>query len=172
VIRLLALTAVGGLMISGAGVPTTPRAPAVAPASVVSYAAPVRAPVQVVHPFATPADPYAAGERGVDLAAEPGQSVFAAADGVVAFAGSIAGRGVVVLRHADGVSTEYEPLRVVVRAGASLARGVVLGYVAGTHRGCAPERCLHWGARREGRYFDPMSLLRPLGPVRLLPWTS
>ena len=32
--------------------------------------------------------------------------------------------------------------------------------------------CLHWGARRGDTYLDPLSLLRPLGPVRLLPWSS
>jgi hypothetical protein len=30
--------------------------------------------------------------------------------------------------------------------------------------------CAAWGARRGDIYLDPLELLRPLGPVRLLPW--
>ncbi|MEO6502329.1 MAG: M23 family peptidase, partial [Jatrophihabitantaceae bacterium] len=46
-----------------------------------------------------------------------------------------------------------------------------IGVVRGAHRSCAPAPCLHWGARRGEAYLDPMSLLRPLGVVRLLPWS-
>jgi murein DD-endopeptidase MepM/ murein hydrolase activator NlpD len=91
---------------------------------------------------------------------------------VVRFAGPVAGRGVVVLQHPDGISTEYEPVRALPRvvAGAAVIRGAPLGVVVGTHHGCSPGRCLHWGARRGDRYLDPLSLLVPLGPVALLPW--
>jgi murein DD-endopeptidase MepM/ murein hydrolase activator NlpD len=101
-----------------------------------------------------------------------GASVAAAAACVVTFAGSVAGRGLVVIAHADGVRTEYEPLTPAVRARDPVRRGEVIGTVRGTHHGCRPQRCLHWGAKRDGAYIDPMSLLRPLGPVRLLPWTA
>ena len=76
----------------------------------VRYSAPV--PLRVVRAFEQPAGPYGPGHRGVDLAAAAGDAVRAAADGTVTFAGSVAGRGVVVVRHADGVRTEYEPLTV------------------------------------------------------------
>ena len=143
-----------------------PRGPADA---AVHYSAPV-APVRVLRAFDPPPSPYAAGHRGVDLATRPGASVRAAGDGVVGFAGSVAGRGVVVVRHPDGISTEYEPLQVAVRSGTVVRRGDVLGTVSGRHAPCAPGACLHWGARRDGHYLDPLLLLRPLGPVRLLPW--
>jgi murein DD-endopeptidase MepM/ murein hydrolase activator NlpD len=90
----------------------------------------------------------------------------------VTFAGPVAGRGLVVVLHADGVRTEYEPVRVLVSRGAPVRAGVVLGRVAGTHGSCAPGRCLHWGARRGADYLDPLLLLRALGTVRLLPWTG
>ncbi len=123
-------------------------------------------------PFEPPATAYAAGHRGVDLATAPGGVVLSAADGVVTFAGIVAGRGVVVITHADGIRTEYEPLAASVTTGTTVRRGEPIGRVAGRHDGCAPDACLHWGARRGDVYFDPMTLLRPLGRVRLLPWDS
>jgi murein DD-endopeptidase MepM/ murein hydrolase activator NlpD len=139
--------------------------------SEVRYSLPVAGAPVVVRPFAPPPTPYAAGHRGVDLATIAGAGVTAAAAGTVTFSGPVAGRGVVVIAHADGVSTEYEPVDSSVRRGDLVARGDVIGHVAGTHDGCAPDSCLHWGARRDGTYFDPMSLLRPLGTVRLIPWS-
>jgi hypothetical protein len=81
------------------------------------YAAPI-APLVVVRGFDPPVTPYGPGHLGVDLAAAPDEAVHAAGGAVVRFAGPVAGRGVVVLLHPDGVSTEYEPLRVSVSAGA------------------------------------------------------
>jgi murein DD-endopeptidase MepM/ murein hydrolase activator NlpD len=90
----------------------------------------------------------------------------------VRFSGMVAGRGVVVIAHADGVVTEYEPVRARVGAGTRVIAGEVIATVRGAHRTCAPDRCLHWSARREGNYLDPMSLLGELGTVRLLPWSG
>jgi murein DD-endopeptidase MepM/ murein hydrolase activator NlpD len=135
----------------------------------VTYAAPVPPPVTVVRRFEPPPTPFAAGHRGVDLRAADGSAVRAAGAGVVRFAGPVAGRPLVVIAHADGVLTEYEPVRPVVAAGDVVARGDIIGRLDGAHGDCA-RNCLHWGARRAGVYFDPLSLLRPLGPVRLLPW--
>ena len=85
--------------------------------------------------------------------------------------GTVAGRGLVVVAHADGVTTEYEPVRLAVTAGTRVRGGQLLGTVHGRHGACAPGACLHWGARRGQEYLDPLLLLAPLGPVRLLPWT-
>jgi murein DD-endopeptidase MepM/ murein hydrolase activator NlpD len=141
------------------------------PDSPVRYEAPVT-PVRVERRFDPPQRRFGPGHLGVDLETSPGAAVRAAADGVVTFAGPVAGRGVVVVRHADGVSTEYEPLRPAVAREAVVVRGQVLGRVAGAHGTCAPGRCLHWGARRGDEYIDPLLLLVPLGPVRLLPWSE
>ena len=95
----------------------------------------------------------------------------AAAAGTVTFAGSVAGRGVVVIAHPDGVSTEYEPVDASVQRGEAVGRGEVIGQVSGTHGDCVPNACAHSGARRAGVYFDPMTLLLPLGTVHLMPST-
>ncbi len=126
--------------------------------------------MRVVRAFDAPTTPFGPGHRGVDLAARTGQAAHAAGAGVVSFAGSVAGRGVVVVQHTDGVSTEYEPVTPLVRRGDAVRAGEVIAHLHGRHGTCPPGGCLHWGARRDGDYFDPMLLLEPLGPVRLLPW--
>jgi murein DD-endopeptidase MepM/ murein hydrolase activator NlpD len=142
-----------------------PAAPAVG-----SYRPPVDGPVRVLRGFSPPSTPYGPGHLGVDLAFADGDPVLAAAAGLVRFAGQVADRGVLVIEHPDGISTEYEPLTPTVAAGASVVAGQPVGRLTGQHPGCPAASCLHWGARRNGQYVDPLSLLRPLGVVRLLPW--
>ncbi len=120
--------------------------------------------------FEPPPKPYAAGHRGVDLDAAVAAPVLAAGAGQVTFAGQVAGRGLVVIRHADGISTEYEPLAPLVTSGQAVARGQPIGRLSGQHDRWPAGRCLHWGARRGDAYLDPLLLLLALGPVRLLPW--
>lgn len=141
------------------------------PPSAGRYVLPIIA-AEVIRPFQAPPTPYGAGHRGVDLAASPKEVIHAAAAGLVSFAGTVAGRGVVVIAHPDGVRTEYEPLDPAVRAGQPVTAGEPIGVVDGQHGGCPPSMCLHWGARRADAYFDPMTLLASLGTVHLIPWTG
>ena len=136
------------------------------------YRPPLPGLLSVLHRFEQPPTLYAAGHRGVDLAAASGQLVLAARGGRVQFAGPVAGRGVIVIAHSDGIRTEYEPVSPMVHAGDTVQTGQVIGRILGTHAMCRPRSCLHWGARRGDIYVDPMRLLNPLGPVRLLPWTG
>lgn len=114
----------------------------------------------VLHPFDPPADRYAAGHRGVDLLGFDGASVLAAADGVVTFAGAVAGVGVVTISHGS-VRTTYQPVAATVRAGARVEGGSVIGRLRTGH--CreltAPLGCLHWGLLRGAAYLDPLRLL-------------
>jgi murein DD-endopeptidase MepM/ murein hydrolase activator NlpD len=136
------------------------------------YRPPLGGALHVLTGFDAPVDRYAAGHRGVDLAAAQSAPVRSAATGTVAYTGAVAGRGVVVVLHPDGISTEYEPVTSAVRSGQRLIGGQLIGAVHGTHSSCAPISCLHWGARRDDTYLDPLALLRPLGLVRLLPWAG
>jgi murein DD-endopeptidase MepM/ murein hydrolase activator NlpD len=122
----------------------------------------------VTRPFDPPPDRFGAGHRGVDLAGEPGAPVLAAGDGVVAFAGMVAGRPVVSVDHPGGLRTTYEPVEPVLGAGQPVARGAPIGRLAVGHAGCPVAACLHWGLRRGEVYLDPMELLVPVA-VRLLP---
>lgn len=137
-------------------------------AAAIRYRAPVPGAV-VINPFVAPLNRFAAGHRGVDLGTGTRALVLAAADGVVRFVGVVAGRGVVVLLHPDGIATEYEPVSALVRRGDPVRAGQPIGHIDGRHSRC-PGSCLHWGARADTTYLDPMVLLEPLGPVRLLPW--
>jgi murein DD-endopeptidase MepM/ murein hydrolase activator NlpD len=131
---------------------------------------PLAPPHPVVRPFQPPATQYGPGHRGVDLGGQPGVPVLAAADGVVVFAGPLAGRGVVSIDHGGGLRTTYEPLTVLVSAGQRVDRGTVVGQLAPGHEGCVTAAaCLHWGAHRGREYLDPLGLLSA-GRVRLLPW--
>ena len=118
--------------------------------------------------FEPPPHPYAAGHRGVDLVAADGAAVLAAGDGVVVFAGMVAGRPVVSVDHAGGLRTTYEPVVAAVGAGTPVARGSPIGRLIAGHGGCPAAACLHWGLRRGETYLDPLTLLRP-PRVRLLP---
>lgn len=121
----------------------------------------------VVRGYDPPEQPWLPGHRGVDLAAPPGSAVLSAADGVVAFAGQVAGKPVVSVDHGT-IRTTYEPVDAVVTAGQQVAKGQQIGVLAPGHPECVATACLHWGARRGEVYLDPLSLLAPRR-VRLLP---
>lgn len=123
----------------------------------------------VVTAFAPPPERWLPGHRGLDLdgGPTPGPTVLAAGDGVVVFAGVVAGRGVVSLDHGD-VRTTYEPVRPLVSRGARVRGGQPIAVLEEGHPSCPVARCLHWGARRGDTYVDPASLLRA-GPIRLKP---
>lgn len=133
-----------------------------------SFSWPVSDP-EVTRRFDPPPRPWLAGHRGVDLAAAPGATVRSAGAGTVVFTGTVAGRGVVSIAHADGLRTTYEPLRPArLRVGETVAAGQEIGRLDPGHPGCPAAACLHWGLRRGDTYLDPLTLLG-LGRVRLLP---
>ena len=113
----------------------------------------------VARRFDRPAHRWSAGHRGVDLAAAVGQPVLTAGDGVVAFVGTVAGRGVVTVRHRGDWRTTYEPVTPAVAVGDVVRRGDRIGSVASTPGHCAPRTCLHWGALLGRDYRDPLALV-------------
>ncbi|MGY0003037.1 murein hydrolase activator EnvC family protein [Micromonospora sp. I033] len=147
--------------------PGSPGSPVVgAPAA--RFRWPLPGTPRVVRRFDPPPQPWLPGHRGVDLAATPGAEVRSAGPGVVLFAGTVAGRPVVTVGHADGLRTTYEPVRPRPAAGARVAAGTPIGLLIAGHPACTVAACLHWGLRRGEEYLDPLALLG-LGPVRLLP---
>lgn len=133
---------------------------------------PLRPRPQVVRTFDAPRPNWQRGHRGVDLAAAPGQPVYAAQTGTVVFAGELAGRSLVSVAHPGGLRTSYEPVRPSVRTGQPVRAGTAIGVVLDGHPGCAAGACLHWGAMwgpaSRADYVDPLGLLAST-PVRLLP---
>jgi murein DD-endopeptidase MepM/ murein hydrolase activator NlpD len=132
------------------------------------YRWPLGGPVTVARRFEPPARRWLPGHRGVDLVGTGDIVVRAAGDGVVRFAGPVAGRGVVSIDHPAGLRTTYEPLVPLVSAGEPVARGDPIGVLVAGHAGCPAETCLHWGVRQGPHYLDPLALLS-LGRARLLP---
>ncbi|GAA2101575.1 hypothetical protein GCM10009841_17420 [Microlunatus panaciterrae] len=121
---------------------------------------------QVLRGFDPPTSRWGPGHRGVDLAADVGDPVLAAAAGTVTFAGRVAGRGVVVVDH-GAARTTYEPVAPLLPVGARVRAQTALGVLTtGDH--CLLRSCLHWGLIRDGSYLDPLALVGPVR-VRLLP---
>lgn len=130
-------------------------------AAVLSGVWPVSDPA-VVRDFDPPATVWSAGHRGIDLAASTGDQVRAMSAGVVAFAGTIAGKPVVTVAHLGlpSLRSTYEPVLAVVDVGQAVAAGTLLGTVSLTGGHCGGLRdCVHVGLRSEDRYLDPRVLI-------------
>jgi murein DD-endopeptidase MepM/ murein hydrolase activator NlpD len=124
---------------------------------------------RLIRPFLAPTRPWGPGHRGVDLAGARAGPVRAVGPGTVSFAGTIAGRGVITVRHGE-LRTTYEPVQPVVKRGDIVAGGAQIGLLSpGGH--CVPQICLHLGLLSGEQYLDPMTLFRPVR-VRLLPLNS
>jgi len=117
--------------------------------------------------FEQPLSQWSAGHRGVDLLAAQGQPVLSAGDGIVAFSGVIAGRGVITVRHSGGLRTTYEPVDRRLASGTLVHRGTRIGVISPTPGHCVPRHCLHWGAISAQTYRDPLSLLGFGRPILL-----
>lgn len=157
-----------GLLVAGLAT-TEGDAAATAVLGRVEYHWPTGGPVEVLRAYDPPEVPWGPGHRGVDLALGLGEPVLAAADGTVAFAGTVVDRPVVSVLHDDGLRTTYEPVEAVALTGQRVRAGDVLGHLRGGH--CPPWQgaCLHWGARSgASSYVDPLTLLGE-DVVRLLP---
>jgi murein DD-endopeptidase MepM/ murein hydrolase activator NlpD len=155
-----------GLLAPMLGGPAGPRA-ATAGSPPPGWGWPLPPPHHVVQGFDPPAEPWLPGQRGVDLEGRVGERVLASGDGVVSFAGPVAGIGVVSVTS-GALRTTYEPVRPLVRAGQPVRRGQLIGRLVLAGSQCRPAACLHWGLLRGTTYLDPLALLG-LEQVRLLP---
>jgi lipoprotein NlpD len=112
---------------------------------------------RIIRPFG----PLPTGARndGINIQAKAGQEVLAAADGVVAFAGSLAAFGnLVLIRHGGGWLTAYGHLRkVLVSRGQAIKRGQAIGEAGAT--GAASEPQLHFEIRDGRRAVNPIDRL-------------
>ncbi|MER6447074.1 M23 family peptidase [Streptomyces venezuelae] len=127
---------------------------------------PLPAPLSVARWWDPPPTPYAAGHRGVDLAAPVGAELRAVAAGRVHHAGPVVGRGVLSLALPNGLRTTYEPVRPLVAEGEQVVAGQVVAVLTdGSH---CPASCLHWGLLAGEVYLNPLTLL-PRPTPRLLP---
>jgi len=96
---------------------------------------------------------------GVDFGADTGDPIHAAADGVVASAGSLGGYGnATVIEHGGGIATLYgHQSEILVSEGERVTAGEVIGRVGCTGACTGPH--LHFEVRVNGEPVDPMGYL-------------
>lgn len=112
------------------------------------YRPPVDAPV--IDPFRPPAEPWLAGNRGLEYETVPGTPVGAIGPGLVVFAGTVAGQLYVTVLHPDGIRSSYSYLAsITVAVGDRVRAGDVVGTTGAV---------FHLGARVGDTYIDPASL--------------
>lgn len=116
----------------------------------------------VLDPFRAPPEPWLAGNRGIEYDTAPGDVIRASADGIVVFAGAVAGDRHVTIRHSvELVTTAAFVGEVLVAAGDTVTAGDPIAVADGP---------FHFTARRNGRYIDPATLLQVVRHgVRLVP---
>jgi murein DD-endopeptidase MepM/ murein hydrolase activator NlpD len=104
-------------------------------------------------------NPWPEFHRGLDLAADYGTPVHAAADGIVRGAGWDGGFGIkVALDHLNGYQTWYAHLsRVAVSPGQRVHKGQTIAYVGATGEATGPH--LHYQVMLAGQAIDPAPYL-------------
>ena len=103
--------------------------------------------------------PPGGGREGITITGRDGQSIYAAADGKVAYsdAGPIGYGQLVILQHARGfLSTYGHNSELLVREGQRVRRGDVIALMGRTS---APRAQLHFGLRLKGVPVNPMRYL-------------
>ncbi len=98
--------------------------------------------------------------HGTDFGARRGTPLLAVNSGKVIFSGRMGGYGnVVKIRHNGGYISLYaHQSRRRVKKGQHVKKGQVIGYVGSTGRSTGPH--LHFGLMKNGRWIDPMKVLR------------
>jgi len=125
----------------------------------VTYVWPVEG--TVVDPFRPPTHSYGPGNRGLEFATQPGASFWAAARGVVSFAGQVGGRLHVTVSHPDGLRVSYSGVATIaVRRGERVHQGQLLGTTGDR---------LHVGVRQGETYLDPAGIFDEDGGVSAQP---
>lgn len=122
-------------------------------------------------PFDPPSVRWATGHRGVDITAETGAVLIAPDDGVISFNGTVAGKDVISIKHADGLTSTFEPAHSDLETGAPVFRGKPFGVADGSSDHCL-DFCVHWGVMDAyDDYLDPSTLILPrtiaLKPVQV-----
>ena len=113
----------------------------------------------IIRGYDPPDDPFGAGHRGIDIAADLSTVIVAPDPGVVTFAGKVGGRLFLTIDHGGGVTSTCSWLNaVMVRRGDHVARGQPVALTGWGHPD-PPVPHLHFGVRLNGTYVDPLSYL-------------
>ena len=98
--------------------------------------------------------------EGLDMAAPIGTPIYATADGVVTFAGTKSGYGLVtIIRHDFGIETRYaHQSRIRVKVGQKVSRGERIGDMGST--GHSTGSHVHYEVRVNGKPVNPMKFIK------------
>ena len=109
---------------------------------------------------------YRKMHSGIDFGAPHGAPIYAATDGVIAYAGRKGGYGnFVQVNHGGGLATGYGHMsRIVARPGQRVRQGQIIGYVGSTGLSTGPH--LHYELYRNGAASQ--SDVRHLHPTRAI----
>lgn len=151
--RVLFLVA---LVVGVVGVSNSVAGSAVAPQPATQVAGPQAhdPPVDavVIDPFRPPQGLFAPGNRGLEYDTTPGQVVRASNGGTVTFSGQVGGNLFVTIQHDAELRTTVGFVdEVLVAAGDSVRKGDAVAVAGHT---------MHFTARRNGAYFDPVLLFQ------------
>jgi murein DD-endopeptidase MepM/ murein hydrolase activator NlpD len=102
-----------------------------------------------------------AWHAGVDIKAQPGESVLAARDGVVSFAGRHPELGnLIIVDHGEGLRSFYGHNQTMrVSAGQQVGAGTEIAQAGASGRAAGPH--VHFEVRRGELAINPEPLLRP-----------
>lgn len=108
--------------------------------------------------------PYSFFHTGLDVVGRTGTEIYAAAPGVVIFAGPLTVRGnATVIDHGWGVYSAYmHQSEILVKAGDRVETGQLIGLIGGTGRVEGPH--LHWELWAGGVQVDPLDWLTEAYP--------
>lgn len=98
--------------------------------------------------------------KGIDIAADPGDKVYAAAPGEVLFSSdSIKGYGkVVIIRHDEQTTSLYaHNSKLLVQKGAQVRTGQIIARVGSTGRSTGPH--IHFEVRKKSKAVNPRTML-------------
>mgnify|MGYP000858389862 FL=1 len=107
-------------------------------------------------------DPFNSSERfhsGIDIAADYGSDINAAAEGTVITAGTLAGYGkAVIVSHGNGLTTLYGHISsAIAKEGQKVKKGQLIARVGSTGRSTGPH--LHFEVRINDTPVDPLKYL-------------
>jgi len=136
--------------------PTSTVQPALAGGTTPTFAWPLTG--RVISDFGTESN----GERndGINIAAQPGTPIRAAAAGTISYAGNeLRGYGnLILIKHDDGYVTAYAHAeRITVQRGDTVTKGEIIAYAGSTGDVTSPQ--LHFEIRHGVQPVNPRSLL-------------
>ncbi len=102
---------------------------------------------------------FVSRHRGIDIRSPEGTSIRASNSGEIVLSRDLYFSGnTVIINHGIGLFSIYCHMsKSIVREGAFVDKGKIIGYVGSTGRSTGPH--LHWGLRLVDNYADPLSII-------------